>query len=377
MSRYFIKIAIVISLAILHGEVIPQSISIFRNKDPQKKNLSYKNYNKTSDSLKDLYRQGYELIISERWTEARDKFNRLVNEPVETRYKEMAQYWIAYTLKEEKIKEAVDAYRKFINTYPESNYFDDAVADLNEIQFEEPEPIDISVPIVRIDARGNVKPDSLSIRYRHKNRGFALYLNGVPDVYSLEKLIQLKIPDRVPAPPTHLENLIPPEMKRKLSVVIDKEDFKFDGETFYLLQKIALDKSKPEDIREAAVVTLSISDEYDPIHVATEIMINDTNKGLQFYAIENLREYTKGRDKAVKAMIKLFRELPEEREEERRMIFYSIADVGNDEAVDFLSDIVKADVKSEYFNDAVYYLGSIGTEKARNTLKKVYRLKMK
>ena len=373
MVRYFIKIAIVISLPFLHDEVIPQSTSISRSKDPQKNNLSYKNYNRTSDSLKDLYRQGYELIISERWPEARDKFNRLVNVRVETRYREMAQYWIAYTLKEEKIKEAVDAYRKFINTYPESNYFDDAVADLSEIQFEEHEPVDISVPILRIDGRGNVKPDSLSIRYRHKNRDFPLYLNVVPHVYSMEKLIQLKNPDRAPKPPVHLENLIPPEMKRKLRVVIDKEDFKFDGETYYLLQKIALDKSKPEDIREAAVLTLSISNEYDPIHVSTEIMINDTNKGLQFYAIENLREYKKGRDKAVKAMIKLFRELPEDREEERRMIFYSLADIGNDEAVDFLIDIVNADAKSEYFNDAVYYLGSIGTEKARNTLKKVFR----
>jgi len=328
----------------------------------------------SNDSAQKFYRQGYHLILNEQWAEARERLTSVVAGFPKSKYKEVAQYWIAYTLKEDGQPGAAQAYRTFIDRYPQSNYYDDAIADLDELLPEPPELVNVVVPIIRMDGMGNVTADSLHVTYKHKNKGFSYYVNVVPRVQSLEKLFRLEVHQKRRSAPVRLREVIPPDMQKQLEVEISAAEG-LDGETFHHLQGVVFDQTKPEELREAAVFSLSISDTFDTLPLFADLVKRDTNKGLQFYAIENLRHYTKDRNRAVTTMIKLFNELPPERSEVREMIFYSIADVGNDKAVDFLIDIVESKAESVLVDQAIYYLGSLGSEKARTALRKVYKVK--
>lgn len=331
----------------------------------------------SNDLPQKFYKEGYQLILNEQWSEARERLARVVANFPESRYNEVARYWIAFTLKEEREPNAAQAYRAFIGMYPHSNYYDDAIADLDELLPEPddlPEPSEVMVPIIRMDGMGNAEPDSLRVMYRHKNKGFSYYVNVAPRVLSLEKMFRLELRQQNRRAPLTLREVIPPDMQKHLDVMITNAR-ELDGEAFHHLQGVVLDLTKPEELREAAVFSLSISDTFDILPVFADLVKHDTNKGLQFYAFENIRRYKKDRNKAVETMIKLFNELSPERSDEREMIFYSIADVGNDKAVDFLIDIAESKIKSELSDQAIYYLGSLGNEKARAALRKVYKVK--
>jgi len=60
--------------------------------------------------------------------------------------------------------------------------------------------------------------------------------------------------------------------------------------------------------------------------------------------------------------------LPAEKKDQRETIFYTIADIGNDKAVDFLINVARDNKDYELRSQAIYYLGNIGGEKARVAL---------
>ena len=361
-----------ICILFIDGEAVSQTIRKPKKGEKRSEIVITQSPLKKGKSVRELYRQGYKLILDERWADARDRLHGVIEDFPESNLKEAAEYWIAFTLKEEGNTGAVKAYKTFIDMYAHSNYYDDAIADLNELLHQLPEPVKVSVPTIRMDGLGNITVDSLTVTRKHKNKGFSFYL---PRVQTLEKMIQLKVHVKEFDLRNDLDRIIPPDMQKIINVMAQRNVMKLDYETFRILKNVALDRSSPEKFREAAIVSISMCDTFDALPVFSDIMMFDTNKGLQFYAIENLRQYTKDRNRAVSAMIKLFNELPEDREEEREIIFYSIADVGNDQAIDFLEDIIESRAKSRYVNEAIYYLGSIGTEKSRNTLRKVYKVR--
>lgn len=67
--------------------------------------------------------------------------------------------------------------------------------------------------------------------------------------------------------------------------------------------------------------------------------------------------------------------LPERRKYQRQIIFYNIAEIGNDKAIDFLANVARINKDYELRRDAIYYLGSIGSEKARSILYEILKSK--
>ena len=67
--------------------------------------------------------------------------------------------------------------------------------------------------------------------------------------------------------------------------------------------------------------------------------------------------------------------MPATKKERLETVLYTIADVGNDKAVDFLSTVARSHQNYELRTDAVYYLGTIGGEKARAALYQILRSK--
>ena len=76
----------------------------------------------------------------------------------------------------------------------------------------------------------------------------------------------------------------------------------------------------------------------------------------------------KDKSKSVETLGSLYNGVPQSHENQRSMILYEIADIGNDQAVDFLSDVARRDSSYDLRSEAVYYLGNIGGEKARAVL---------
>ena len=102
--------------------------------------------------------------------------------------------------------------------------------------------------------------------------------------------------------------------------------------------------------------------------VFIDIATKDTSEELQSWAIDYISEHTKDKNRSVQTLIDIFHAVPKQREEQRRQIFYAIADVGNDRAVDFLGTVARTSEDYHLRREAVFYLGNIGTDMARAVL---------
>ncbi|HEX9829221.1 MAG TPA: outer membrane protein assembly factor BamD, partial [Bacteroidota bacterium] len=80
------------------------------------------------------YKDGYNLILQEKWDDARKKLGELATKFSKSRYVDDAHYWVAYSWMKDQPKKAAQLYREFFKKYPTSNYFDDAVADLGRLE---------------------------------------------------------------------------------------------------------------------------------------------------------------------------------------------------------------------------------------------------
>src|SRR6185503_3158898 len=95
---------------------------------------------------------------------------------------------------------------------------------------------------------------------------------------------------------------------------------------------------------------------------------NDTNEEMQLFAIDYIGNAAHDKGKAFDALMALYKSLPREKVEKRKMVFYSIAEIGNEKAIDFLSEVARSRDNYELRREAIYYLGSIGGDKARAVL---------
>ncbi len=79
------------------------------------------------------YKKAYELILDERWDEARKAFRELTKKYPDSEYRDDAEYWIAYSYRETDYDRAMDLYKKFVKDNKTSAYFDDALADMDQM----------------------------------------------------------------------------------------------------------------------------------------------------------------------------------------------------------------------------------------------------
>jgi HEAT repeat protein len=109
--------------------------------------------------------------------------------------------------------------------------------------------------------------------------------------------------------------------------------------------------------------------------VFIELAKKDSNERVQDAAIEFIGRSGKDKNKSVDALVVLFNSMPKNRKKNLETVLFTIADVGNDKAVDFLSTVARTHENYELRSDAVYYLGTIGGEKARTALYQILKSK--
>ncbi|MBI4534776.1 MAG: tetratricopeptide repeat protein [Ignavibacteriae bacterium] len=314
-----------------------------------------------------LYREGYNLILEEQWDAARKQFSELLKKHQKSDYADDAMYWSAYALRHIDVKSAKDAYRKFIKDYPKSSYYDDAVADLSEVDAA----VMVSAPpgaAVFID-KGREGGYSYSYSYGSNLRRVEREMKRLN-----RRLRWTHAPAIAPMAvfPPHEEDL-DPQTKLKMEALYALAETKEDEHSFNTLKDVATNLKQPRPLREAALDALSGFTKFDILPIYLEIAKKDTSPQLQSFAIDYISVGAKDKNKSVDILVDLFQSLPKNRKEPLKTVFYSIAEIGNDRAVDFLTKVALSNENYDLRTDAVYYLGNIGGEKARSALLQILR----
>jgi HEAT repeat protein len=199
------------------------------------------------------------------------------------------------------------------------------------------------------------------------------------DMRRLGRSFRLYAPIR-PIPPMHgialaHEEKLDPKVLVKLEALYAIGETREDETSFQTLKDVALDHSENTRLRQAAIEILSDFKKYDVTPIFIELARRDTNERIQEAAIEFIAHSGKDKNTSIDALVVLFNSLPTSRKERRETILYTIADVGNDKAVDFLSSVARTHEDFDLRSDAVYYLGTIGGERARTALYQILKSK--
>ena len=318
----------------------------------------------------DAYKRGYELILDERWEQAYEHFQEFLKNYTTSSYVDEAQYWSAYALSHIDRQKALDRYTTFIKDYPKSTYYDDAVADLSRLKAD--------AVVVRSGSGGAISIGTTAGSPVKAPRAFAYSFSAGNRSLQRQLRKERMLVDRMRLNgDVGIASLSPPAVKvdqetqLKMDVLYAIGENHEDETSFKKLKTVALDRTQQEPVRLAAMDALTGFTRFDPLPVFVEIARKDTNAHLQDYAIDFIGEDSKDKSKSVDALIDLFTSLPDHRKRQGETILYSIADLGNDRAVDFLTTVALSHRSIELRRDAVYYLGNIGTERSRSALYRI------
>ena len=379
---------------------------------------------KNNDPAYGFYKEGYNLILEERWEHARKKFAKIVKNYPQSEYVDDAEYWSAFALRHLDKRKAVEEYEKFILKYPNSNYFDDAFADYQLLNSTR--PLSFATVITDDGTRtyigkgvGGIKADTGGailhtgrdsmvidkngkVRHRTTSYGFNYSFGFAPGAprarqqmnlaeqrmaRKLNSLKAVSLPrprlartrppspvlysfseDKVDGKDREDNKEYDPETKLKMDALYALGDTKEDSLSFTTLRDVAVDPKQPQQLRETAMDVLSNFKKHDVLSVYVDVAKNDTSEYVQNIAIDYIGQLPSDKDKSVAALTDLFSAIPKYRVEKLQSVLWSIGEIGNHRAVNFLSKVAKTHENHTLRSDAIYYLGNIGGEEARQAL---------
>jgi HEAT repeat protein len=315
-----------------------------------------------------LFRQGYQQILEERWEAARQVFATLAVRYPKSTYADDAQYWSAYALMHTNREKALEAYRTFVQQHRASSYYTDAIADMSQLKINMAlaERKDPFVAVTRTDAAGT-----------------SYYIAVSPHVKGIERQIRVAqgtpgpISPGISGPPAALQEMrdrsVDPELQFRIQVVSALGRSREDEKSFEALRDIVVDREQPTIVRIVAINSIARFTKHDALPVLVQVARADTNIELQNTAIEFIGQASRDKNRSVEALEEIFRSLPPDRTDQLATALFAIADVGNDRAVDVLARVAKTCPSYDLRSDAVFYLGSIGSDRARAALIDLYR----
>jgi hypothetical protein len=334
----------------------------------------------SDDPAYKIYKEGYDLVLDEQWQEAAIKFRQVLQQHPQSRYVQDAQFWNAYILAHstQQPQKAVRAYSTFLAKYPASKYIDEVIADLAElkgnyaIMHNDRLPSHQRTVTVSITDSTDLENGEIVVIDSDGEKN----IRDVAPPHLKEITHTIRIDARrigeIATMVTKIENDTilggKKNLKRSVRMLQGPER---NNQSYHALKGVLLDSRLPRQQRVAAISSLSDMKKINVVPVLLDVIRLDTCPEIQVIALDHIRERIQDKEKTVSVLEDLFRSLPEEQTEQRQMVFYSIADIGNDRAIDFLATIARSNRDSELRGEAIYYLGSIGSEKARDVLAKI------
>jgi HEAT repeat protein len=293
------------------------------------------------DPAYSLYKAGYKLILDEKWQEARKKLTEVLAKYSKSKYVDDAQYWIAYSWKQSDDKKAIEAYKKFLKDYPNSNYYDDAVADLNRL--EHPDAV-VGVPVI---SPGIVVPPPATVSP-----------SVIVPPSALELLSERKTDD--------------PELRMKLEALYALTRGKSDEKTFELLKGIVLDKEQPREMREAALMALRNQKDRDVSDLFVQILKNESDERLKATAIYWLGQHAAEEKWGGEKTLTLLKQTAQDRSQSREVreaALRSLAMINRPDALELFVQVAKTDPDKQVKQAALYAI----SQAARFDQQKAYQ----
>lgn len=142
-----------------------------------------------------------------------------------------------------------------------------------------------------------------------------------------------------------------------------------------LFQSIAENPKEDVEVRIAALYGLRRADEQKALALCKSLALKDSSEMMRQAAVHTLAETTKDKASLLKTLMDIFNQAAETDTQTKETALYGIANVGNDEAVKFLSNIALTSKDYEMRRRAIYFLGSIGGDQAKAALMEVLKQK--
>lgn len=323
------------------------------------------------------YREGYQLILEERWNEARKQLSEVIAKHRNSAYIDDAHYWIAYSWRTTDVPRAIDLYTTFVKTFPTSSYYDDAIADMTQL---------------RLQAELAALPRPPKPLHNHHDYVFRIRIPA-----EMERLERELARVRTVARPTMKRHVVIPSFKGDSVITLSVPVFEYeiqsgsldpklrvrvdalrtlsrdntDRSTFHVLRNVAFDIREPVELRETAVEGLAGFSRFDVQGVLFELAQKDTNERILAASVESLARTTSDKKKSLESLTKLFTTLPAQSTRQLGTTLFAIAEIGDDRATDFIIHVAQTHPNFEMRSDAVFYLGNIGSEKARTALRTI------
>ena len=279
-----------------------------------------------------VYKAGYKLILEEKWQDARKKLAEVMAKYAKSKYVDDAQYWIAYSWKQSDQKKAIEMYRKFLKDYPKSNYYDDAVADLNRLEHPE------GVPGGMVAVAPYV----------------AVHMPPPPSTAVVAPSVAALAADAAQLASGNSDN---PEVRMKIDALYALTRGKSDEKTLELLKGIVLDKEQPREMREAALMVLRNQKDRDVSDIFVQILKSESDEKLKATAIfwlgQRARDKKGGDEKTIALLLQTAQDQSESREV-REAALHALAGINRPESIDLFVQIAKTDPNKSVRQSALY-----------------------
>jgi HEAT repeat protein len=247
-----------------------------------------------------------------------------------------------------------------VRQFKGSNYFPDALADLAQIEAQ------LRVRVPRAVEQASPEGEESSYFYE---------ATAPPAIRNLEKRLHImaeRLPRLMIAPSSVTIRLNDTTIERtvriRMQAIAALSETKEDEKSFQTLRTIAADTKQPPPVRIVAMNSLAGLRKHNVLPVFVEIARSDTSRAMTVSAISMICVAGHDRDRKVQSLEEVFQSLPPDREQLLSSTLYAIAEVGNDRAVDFLGRVATTHASDNLRGDAIFFLGNIGTEKARAAL---------
>lgn len=370
-------------VALLLGCLAPAPIAVAEVvAEPRANGMAMFEPGEGDDPAYALYREGYHAILEERWGDARKSFADITKRFPKSQYRDDADYWTAFSWKHDDPAKARAAYEKIVREHPGSVYLGDAIADLRMLEIEAalagvpyPPP---SMQSMEHEIRIRLPKELQRIEHEIRFIARAQMNQQGGQVMVLREGDTLLA--KAPRGPIRISIMQPDGWDPELQVRIDALDAMVDGKrdetTFTMLHDIALDARQPVPVRHVALNSLAGFPHKDPGSVFLAVADRDTNEAIQRVAIELFAGSNRSRSDRTERLMDMFRRFEKaspKRDGALSTTLYALAAIGDDRATDFIATVARSGKSPALRNDALYYLGNLGTDRARQALFKIVR----
>lgn len=139
------------------------------------------------------------------------------------------------------------------------------------------------------------------------------------------------------------------------------------------LEELAADRSQPRLVRQTALAQLGAWKRSLDARFLASLASGEPDEEIQEMAIHVLGQLAQERANSFSVLTSLFGSIPDNRIRSQDVLLFSVASIGNDDAVEFLLAVAKENSNDALRQRAIYYLGNIGSERARNALLEILR----